>query len=89
MHDLTTILGYLVTLLGAGGLSHLITLRLARKKMSNQIAGEEFSSMEEIVNKFSNRISAMAEKTSDLINRNSELEEKIAQLEREKNAQQK
>lgn len=87
MHDLTTILGYLVTLLGAGGLSHLITLRLARKKMSNQIAGEEFTSMEEIVTKFSNRISAMAEKTSDLINRNSELEEKIAELEREKKAQ--
>ena len=80
----TEILVALFAFLGGGGLYRLITMRSQRRKMATQVSREEYSSVEEIVTRFQNTLADMADRQSKLTERNSELEQKIAQLEREK-----
>jgi phage shock protein A len=80
----TEVLVALFAFLGGGGLYRIITMRSQRRKMANQVSREEYSSVEEIVTRFQNTLADMADRQSKLTERNSELEQKIAQLEREK-----
>lgn len=84
MNTAVEILGYVAAILGGGGLYKLITIRSDRKKMANQIAAEESSTMDEIVNRFNNRIAELSDRHTKIVERNMELETKVAQLEREK-----
>lgn len=80
----TEVLVALLAFLGGSGFYRIMTLRSQRRKMSNQVSHEEYSSVEEIVTRFQHTLGEMADRQTKLTERNGELEEKIAQLEREK-----
>lgn len=88
MNYTTEIILSVLAFLGGSGFYRMITMRAQRRKMSNQVAAEESSSMDEIVTRFNNRIADLSERYTKVIERNMELEETIAQLEREKKGNQ-
>lgn len=80
----TEVLVGLLAFLGGSGFYRIVTMRSQRRKMANQVSKEEYNSVEEIVTRFQDTLADMANRQTQLTHRNSELEEKIAQLEREK-----
>jgi phage shock protein A len=80
----TEVLVGLLAFLGGSGFYRIITMRSQRRKMANEVSKEEYNSVEEIVTRFQHTLAEMADRQTKLTNRNSELEQKIAQLEQEK-----
>jgi len=80
----TELLVGLLAFLGGSAFYRIYTMRSQRRKMSNEVSTQEYSSLEEIINRFQHTLAEMADRITKLTERNGELEEKIARLEREK-----
>ena len=70
----------------SGGLTWFVNFKAKKKQQSNQIAKEEFDSMDEIVENFTSRMSELSAKLSDLMNRNIDIEERMMKLHQENRA---
>lgn len=67
----------IVAALAGGGLWQLITWRLKKRKLSNQVAADQYRDFEAIVDSYMQKMTAMSEKIIKIQSENIKLREEI------------